>query len=153
MKLSRWSPSMTFPCPFLPACQLYYSERPAFANLDACNFFFSCQIPEQLPALSAIRHVEWNMNVLKHEGEAVGFVEKHSFQFGMLCRADNAKRKHKGKGPQGKGKACIEKPGESTAEQEQHKLTAKQRKKAEKDVRAIHQNFDGFSYSITCLLS
>lgn len=43
-------------------------------------------------------------------------------------------KKPKGKGPQNKGKASIEKPDDSPAAQEQQKLTTKQRKKAEKDV-------------------
>lgn len=51
----------------------------------------------------------------------------------MLCRAVGHK-KQKGKGPMSKGKASIEAPNDSPAAQEQHKLTAKQRKKAEKDV-------------------
>ena len=53
------------------------------------------------------------------------------------CRA-GTRSKPKGKGPKSQGKASIERPDESPAAEEQQKLTAKQRKKAEKDVRTGH---------------
>jgi hypothetical protein len=46
-------------------------------------------------------------------------------------------KKQKGKGPKGKGKASIEQPNDSPTAAEMARLSAKERKKAAKEVRWI----------------